>query len=67
MTPFDLLFLALAAAAFFGLGAAAVAAVRGRGARSLTILRRMGVVAALYFGVLILVSALAPTRMLRVG
>jgi hypothetical protein len=67
VTPFDLLFLFLFLTAVVSLLVAAVQALRGRGARALTIVRRVGIVAAAYFCVLLVVSAVAPARVLAVG
>jgi hypothetical protein len=67
MTLFDLLFALLFLTGLASLVVASVAALRGRRARALAILRRTGLVAALYFAVLILVSALSPQRFVGVG
>lgn len=67
MTVFDLLFALLFLAGVGSLTVASIAAVRGRRARALTIARRVGVVAAVYFGVVIVVSAFSPQRFVRLG
>ena len=67
MTIFDLLFAALVLTGLGVLIVAAVAALRGRRARALVLVRRVGIVAALYFGVLAVVSAATPQRYVRVG
>jgi len=67
VTPFDLLFLVLFLVGVGTLFVAALAALRGRLARALVLLRRLGVVAAVYFGALLLVSALTPQRYLAIG
>jgi hypothetical protein len=67
MTIFDLLFAVLFLTGVGSLTVASIAAVRGRRARALTIARRVGVVAALYFGVVIVVSAFSPQRFVRLG
>ncbi len=67
MTPFDLLFLALALGALVTLAAAAMAALRGRRARALALLGRLGIAAAAYFTVVLGVSLAAPPRRLQLG
>ncbi len=67
MTLFDLLFLALALAAIATLAAAALAALRGHRARALLLLRRLGIAAALYLGVVLLVSLATPRRWVKLG
>ncbi len=67
MTVFDLLFIALVLATIGMLIMSAIAAVRGHRARARVTLRRLGLVLGLYFGTLLLVSALAPQRVLGVG
>lgn len=67
MTFSDLLFALLFLAGLGSLIVASVTALRGRRARALAIVRRTGVVAALYFAVLILVSALSPQKFLSLG
>jgi hypothetical protein len=67
VTVFDLLFLVLFLACLATLIAAAIAALRGRRGRSLVILGRLGIAAALYFCAVILVSALSPQRFSAVG
>jgi hypothetical protein len=67
MTLFDLLFLILFLACVGTLFVAGIAALRGRSARSLMILRRLGIVVALYLGAVILVSALSPQRFSMIG
>lgn len=60
MDIFDLLFIALFFAAVVSLITAGVAALIGRRARALRILRVLGVSAALYFGIVCMVSAATP-------
>ena len=67
MTLFDLLFALLFLTGIGSLVVASVAALRGRRARAIAIVRRTGIVAGLYFAVLILVSALSPQRFLGLG
>jgi hypothetical protein len=67
MTLFDLLFVVLFIAGAGTLVVASVAALRGRRARALVLLRRLGVAAAVYFCMLLLVSALTPQRYLAIG
>jgi len=67
VTVFDLLFLVLFLACVGTLIVAAITALRGRRARALVILRRLGIAVALYFCALILVSALSPQRFSTVG
>jgi hypothetical protein len=67
MTLFDLVFIAVFFATVAALVLAAVAALRGRRARAIAILRRMGIFAGLYLGIVILVSLVSPRRVLQVG
>lgn len=67
MTLLDLLFLALALAGIVTAVVALVAALRGRRARARALMRQMAIVAALYFGTLILVSAFTPQQVLAAG
>jgi hypothetical protein len=67
MTIFDLLFLVLTLTALGTLATAAVVAMRGRVAHALGILHKLGVCAAIYFGVVIVVSIASPQRVLQVG
>lgn len=67
MTIFDLLFAVLFLVGVGSLLVALAAALRGRRARALVILRRLGIVAALYICVLLVVSALSPRRLLAIG
>lgn len=67
MTIFDLLFLVLFLASVGTLIVASVVALRGRRARALVLLKRLGIVAALYLFVVIVVAALTPQRFLHVG
>jgi hypothetical protein len=67
MTAFDLLFLVVALACIGTLISAAIAALRGRNARALAILRRLSIAIAVYLCVLVLVSALTPQRFSTVG
>lgn len=67
MTLFDLLFVVLFLAGAGILIVALVGALRGRRARALVLLRRLGIVAALYFCALLLISALTPQRYLAIG
>jgi len=67
VSVFDLLFLVLALAAIGTLLTATVLALRGRGARARGVLRRLGVAAAVYFLMIVIVSAITPQRYARVG
>ncbi len=67
MTVFDLLFVILFLVSLGTLIAAAVSALRGRRGRAVVLLRRLGVVLALYFCAVILVSALSPQRFSAIG
>ncbi len=67
MTVFDFLFLAVVLAAAGTLLFGLVATVRGRRTRAGVLVRRVGVGAAIYFGVLVLVSAFTPQRYRRLG
>lgn len=46
---------------------AASFAIRGRGARAISILRGYGIGAAVYLGIVVLVSLFSPRRVLSVG
>ena len=67
MTLFDLLFIAV----FFGtivmLVLAGVAFLRRRRARAIAIMRRLGIFAGVYLGIVILVALVSPRRVLHVG
>ena len=67
MTLFDLLFLASALAAIVSLVVAAGAAIGGRGAKALTILKRLGVAVAAYAALVLIVAAATPQKVLSVG
>src|SRR5437016_4777042 len=67
MTLFDLLFIALVLVSLGTLITAAITALRGKGPRALRILGRLGICAAGYVGVVIVVALLAPQRVLNVG
>jgi len=67
MNVFEPLFLVLVAITIGTLISAAVAALRGRRQRAGRILRRVGVGAALYFAVVIVVSIVSKPRLYRVG
>jgi hypothetical protein len=67
VTVFDLLFVILFLVSLGTLIAAAVSAIRGRRGRAVVLLRRLGVVLALYFCAVILVSALSPQRFSAIG
>jgi len=67
MTIFDLLFLLAALAFLFALVAAAYQALRGRGARATAILRRIGVVAVVYFATVMAVSIATPAESVPIG
>lgn len=67
MTIFDLLFITLFLAAVGTLIVAAVVALRGRRARALRILQRLGIMAALYLFIVVGVAAVTPQRFLHVG
>lgn len=67
MTVFDLLFLVLALVAIGTLIRAGYAALRGRRARATRLLRRLGIGAAVYFAVLVLVSAATPQPVRQAG
>ncbi len=67
MSIFDLLFLAIFFASVVTLLAAAILAIRGRGARALSILRAYGICAGIYLGVVVLTSLFWPRRVLNVG
>jgi hypothetical protein len=67
MTLFDLLFIGVFFATVVTLVVAAVAAIRGRRARAMALLRRLGIFVAVYLGVVILVSLVSPRRVLNVG
>jgi hypothetical protein len=67
MSLFDLLFIALVLASVVILSSAAILALIGRRARAMATLRGYAIGAAVYLGVVILVSLAAPRRVLRVG
>jgi hypothetical protein len=67
LSVFDLLFLAVFFATVVTLFLAAFSAIRGRGARAIRILRRYGLCAGVYLGIVILVSLFSPRRVLNVG
>lgn len=67
MIVFEPLFLLLLLIAVIALGTAAAFAVTGRGARARRILRRLGLGVAVYFTIVIAVSAVGPRRIYRVG
>jgi hypothetical protein len=67
MTAFDLLFAVLFVTGFGSLTVASIAALRGQRARALAIVRRVGAAGALYFGLVIGVSAFSPQRFVAVG
>lgn len=67
MNVFEPLFLGLLLVTVVALAAAAWLAIRGRAARAARILRRLGLGAAVYFGVVIVVSIVNPQRVYRVG
>ena len=67
MNVFEPLFLVLVVITIGTLITAAVAALRGGRQRAGRILRRLGVGAALYFAVVIVVSIVSKPRLYRVG
>jgi hypothetical protein len=67
MTVFDLLFIAVFVGTMVILVLAGLAAIRGRRARALAWLRRLGVMASVYLGIVILVSLVSPSRVLNLG
>jgi hypothetical protein len=67
MSIYDLLFLALFLGAIAALIAAGVAAVRGNRAGSLVALRRLGLSALAYLGVVAIVSLASPRRFVAIG
>jgi hypothetical protein len=67
MTIFDLLFLACAFATVVILVQAAGLAVRGEGRRALAKLRKLGIGAAVYMGVVLAVAAASPREIYRIG
>lgn len=67
MTIYDLLFIILFLTSVVTLAVAALAALRGRRPRAMTILRRYAIGAAIYFGIVIIVSLAAPRQLLRLG
>jgi hypothetical protein len=67
MTIFDLLFLAELLSAIAALIAAMIVALRGSGARALAILRKLVFCAALYIGLVYMVTALSQPVVLNVG
>jgi hypothetical protein len=67
VTIYDLLFALFFLGGAVSLIVAGIAALRGRRPHARAILRRLGIATALYFGALILVSALSPQRRIAVG
>jgi hypothetical protein len=67
MSIFDLLFLVLFVATVVALGAAAVAATRGRSPSAVRILRGFALAAVAYFGVLCIVSLASAQPVARIG
>jgi hypothetical protein len=67
MTVFDLLFIAVFVATVALVGLAGLAALRRRRAHAIALLRRLGILAAVYLAVLILVSLVSPRRVLNLG
>ena len=67
MTIFDLIFLAAVLISVLTLAAAAVYALRGRGKRSLKILRNYGLCVVVYFLVALAVDFFRPQRVIAVG
>jgi hypothetical protein len=67
VTLFDLLFIAVFFATVVSLVFAGVAYLRRRRTRAITILRRLGIFAGVYLGIVMLVSLVSPRRVLHVG
>ncbi len=67
MNIFDLLFIVLLLAAVVSLASAGIAAACGKRASALRILRILGVSAAIYFGIVCMVSAATPGKVLSPG
>jgi hypothetical protein len=67
MTIFDLLFVLVFLASVVTLLGAMFAGLRGQKARAIAILRRLGLCAAIYLGVVVIVSLVSPRRVLKVG
>jgi len=64
---FDLLFIVLFLATAATVLSAAILAMRGRGARACAILRRLGICAGVYFGIIAITSLWLPRTVLRMG
>ena len=67
MTIFDLLFIAVVFASLATLLTAAIAAIRGRRAHALMILRKFGICAIAYLSIVVVVALFSPRRVLNVG
>jgi hypothetical protein len=67
MTIFEPLFLLLLLATVFTLVATAIQMMRGRRARALALLRRLGICTAIYMGIVTMVSAASSRRVFHVG
>lgn len=67
MTIFDLLFILLFLTSVITIAFAAFSALRGRRPRAMAILRRYAVGAAIYLGIVLIVSLAAPRQLLRLG
>lgn len=64
---FDLLFIAVAMATVIMFAMAAIAGIRGRRQRAVSLLRRCGVTFAIYLGAVVVVSLLSRQRVLAIG
>lgn len=64
---FDLLFIVVVLATVITFAMAAIAGVRGRRQRAVSLLRRWVAAAAIYLGAVVVVSLLSPQRVLAIG
>src|SRR5580658_2474769 len=67
MTIFDLVFILLFLTSVVTLATAAVAAIRGRRAKAVTILRVYAICLAIYMGIVAVVALAAPQRIVHLG
>ncbi len=67
MTLFDLLFIVLFLTSVVTLLTAAVAALRGRGRKALSILRTFGICLAIYLAIVVAVALASPQRVINIG
>jgi hypothetical protein len=67
VTIFDLLFIAVVFTSLAALITAAIAAIRGRRAHAIVILRKFGICVVAYLAIVVVVALFAPQRVLEIG